>query len=1062
MKFYLFQRINNFCFGTPIKTMIRLSIALLRSSACRGKNPSTILQKSVRSYGGVLIIWSTLFWFQTSLSGQSLQCPPPANTNLMTPKYNNGSRDASPNEPAIILWNHTSDRGTTPTLDEIATYGEVGTVWGLAFKAQTKKLYAAAFLKRHCDLSPDGLGAIYEIDLSTPTTAGAGTPTLWMNLNSTTHLGGGAVLFPTETAANRGLAAFNAPNRDAWAYTRVGRQGLGDIEITEDGATMYVMDLTNRQVLEINMATKTVVNRYGTNAPANYVNASDRRPFGIKHHNGELYIGMVSSGETANFRGHLRANVLRLTGSTFTSVFEVDSMGIENPSFPGDNGQALSYRGNSNLGPPNNGLGWYHLSNSDMSIGYPTNNAYSYIQNPIPMVSDIEFDNAGNMVIGLMDLAGHMMGAFNYRPFPTTPAEQNALYNIQSHGDVVRAIKSASTWVKEPAIGKYYNDMESVPQFGFQKDVFKGGMLISDCNGTELVVANMQDPFTTNEGGTVWMKTSNGLMETNNTGMSITPGPSGYAISEGSRVRLYISANDMPSTFGKAAGLGDLEMVMDYTASCTSAVTAVAGPCNPTNNQYTVAGQVTLTNPPAVGTVTVQVVGGASQTFTLPQSSPMSYSIAGQSADGSNHAVNVTVSGVSCASTVNYTAPLSCTATCQADSIKICAGQSVELVGLDGLTNYKWYIINAPGDTAQVGTGQTFTTAIPGNYIFKANDNSGCPVALCCPVTVADSSCCVIDNINLVISNCENKGTLSNANDDEYTFTLNPTGNGLGTAYIVSGLPNSPQTGNYGSPTTFGPYLINAGVLTISVVDNVSSTCNKTASVSPPPSCSDCAVAPPLLTVNDNICPNRTGTINLSQGCGVGTFIEYSTNNGLTWSTAKPLYTTTAKTILARCVNSADNNCKSVDASVTTDPKKCPDGGSDCSVIASTTVDPCQDNGTADVATDDYFTIQVNASASNGGSSQRFEVVIGASLPSGVAGNVLNSGGTAYGSPVTVGQNKQFKADGSSSYVLIVRDIDNKSCFQQVNITPVVPCSSLPPKSPCYPVPCVPIGLQKN
>jgi hypothetical protein len=381
---------------------------------------------------------------------------------------------------------------------------------------------------------------------------------------------------------------------------------------------------------------------------------------------------------------------------------------------------------------------------------------------------------------------------------------------------------------------------------------------------------------------------------------------------------------------------------------------------------------------------------------------------------------------------------------------------------LDGLTNYRWYIINAPGDTVQVGTGQTFTTTVPGNYIYKANDNSGCPAALCCPVTVADSSCCVINNINLVIGTCDNKGTLSNANDDEYTFTLNPTGSGIGTSYTVNGLPDSPITSTYGSPTTFGPYLISAGLVTISVVDNVSSNCSKTGNVSPPPPCSSCSAAPPVLSVTDNICPSRTGSINVVQGCGAGSFIEYSTNNGVTWSTTKPLYSTNAKTILARCVNIADNNCKSTSASVTTDPKKCTGGGSDCSLIATATVDPCQDNSTGDVATDDYFTIQVNASASNGGASQRYEVVIGASLPTGIGGNVLNSGGTPYGSPVTVGQNKQFKADGSSVYALIVRDIDTKSCFQQVNITPVAPCSSLPPKSPCYPVPCVPIGLQKN
>ena len=381
-------------------------------------------------------------------------------------------------------------------------------------------------------------------------------------------------------------------------------------------------------------------------------------------------------------------------------------------------------------------------------------------------------------------------------------------------------------------------------------------------------------------------------------------------------------------------------------------------------------------------------------------------------------------------------------------------GGSVTAVVSGGTASYTYIWSNG-------ASGATITGLSAGTYSVTITDGNSCS-ANCSTVLVAPTGCCELLNLGLTIGTCDSKGTLTNATDDEYTFTLNPTGNGIGTTYTVNGLPNSPLTGTYGSAATFGPYLVSAGVLNISVVDNVSNTCTKTASVTPPPPCSVCDVLPPVLVVNDNICPNRTGSINLVQGCGAGTIIQYSTNNGLTWSRAKPLYSRVAKTILARCVNSADNSCMSVIASVTTDPKKCPGGGSDCSVIATTTVDPCQDNGTADVATDDYFTIQVNASASNGGATKRYEVVIGASLPSGIGGNVLNSGGTRYGSPVTVGQNKQFKADGSSSYVLIVRDIDNKSCFQQVNITPLAPCSGLPPKSPCYPVPCVPIGGSKN
>ncbi len=93
---------------------------------------------------------------------------------------------------------------------------------------------------------------------------------------------------------------------------------------------------------------------------------------------------------------------------------------------------------------------------------------------------------------------------------------------------------------------------------------------------------------------------------------------------------------------------------------CYSSVTALPGICNPLDNMYTLGGSIVLTNPPNSGTVTVQVVGGGSQSFTLPQSSPINYSIAGQTADGASHTVNVTISGVSCANSTTYTAPVDC------------------------------------------------------------------------------------------------------------------------------------------------------------------------------------------------------------------------------------------------------------------------------------------------------------------------------------------------------------------------------------------------------------------
>lgn len=497
--------------------------------------------------------------------------------------------------------------------------------------------------------------------------------------------------------------------------------------------------------------------------------------------------------------------------------------------------------------------------------------------------------------------------------------------------------------------------------------------------------------------------------------------------------------------------------------SCSISLTATPGTCNSANNQYSITGSITFANAPTTGTLTVSV-GAVSQTFNAPFTSPQPYTLSGLTSDGSSHTVTAIFSADgSCTSSVTYTAPSACG--CNNTPYPLCPGESYTMTAQSGYQNYQWYTVSGTTETQISGaTNQTYTVTATGIYKWKATDGNNCPVEACCQYEFVALNCivCDITNVGLSISNCDNKGTLTNSNDDEYTFTLNPTGTDLGTTYTVTGLPNSPQTGTYGSPTTFGPYLISGGILNITVSDNTSTSCTQTATVAPPASCSSCNVSPPVLVVTDNICPSRTGAINVVQGCGSGSFIQYSVNNGNTWSTVKPIYSTSPITIMTRCVYSLDTVCKSAIATVSTNPNKCPSNSNDCSLVANSTINPCNDNGTDNIVADDYFTIQINANVTNGGSFGKYEVVFGADPNTGAGGNVLNSGGTTFGSPITIGGNKIFLANGKSTNQLVVRDINNNTCYQLINIPAVNPCSTAPPKSPCYPVPCVPIGVIKN
>ncbi|MBK8723139.1 MAG: DUF11 domain-containing protein [Saprospiraceae bacterium] len=93
---------------------------------------------------------------------------------------------------------------------------------------------------------------------------------------------------------------------------------------------------------------------------------------------------------------------------------------------------------------------------------------------------------------------------------------------------------------------------------------------------------------------------------------------------------------------------------------CSVLITAVPGSCNPTDNKYTLTGDIQLTNPPSSGTLTVQIVGGGSQSFDLSAGIPTSYSIANQNSDGASHIVSLSISGSTCTDTKTYTAPVNC------------------------------------------------------------------------------------------------------------------------------------------------------------------------------------------------------------------------------------------------------------------------------------------------------------------------------------------------------------------------------------------------------------------
>ncbi len=103
-------------------------------------------------------------------------------------------------------------------------------------------------------------------------------------------------------------------------FLKLGKIGIGDVDLSEDGSTLYVMNLNNNgSLVIIDVTSKTLVKEVKIANPG-CGSDSDVRPWAIDYHEGEIYIGLVCSGQAAG-ASDLKFFVLKLDGDKFVPVF---------------------------------------------------------------------------------------------------------------------------------------------------------------------------------------------------------------------------------------------------------------------------------------------------------------------------------------------------------------------------------------------------------------------------------------------------------------------------------------------------------------------------------------------------------------------------------------------------------------------------------------------------------------------------------------------------------------------------------------------------------------------
>ncbi|HNI44310.1 MAG TPA: SdrD B-like domain-containing protein, partial [Chitinophagales bacterium] len=372
----------------------------------------------------------------------------PTNSSVVVPKMVFGQISLYPDSAAIILNDMAERNHLIPELsinaDEIlATFGEVGCLYGQAFDKLTQNYYFSAYLKRYSGFGPGNVGAegspgaIYKIDAARNIAVLLDLPASEIGTNP--H------------PSSIGTSGFLSDP----TWWEVGKMSWGDIDISDDGTKLYAMNLYNRKLYEISTSNGAVLNSYpipGITGGVPFTSPSgssdDLRPFAVKYYQGKVYIGVVCSAESEyaldtnlGFNLHHQGFVFEFTpGSGFngTPVSTIQLSGdpnvytyLEGVKTSWNMGYTMWYSQEAWLA---NNLGWsdWHFVNYHREV-----------------IADIEFLN-GDMIIGLKDLVRDQFAGQEGTKFPdgTTPVPDYAGTG-GARGHVLKACFNGSTWTIE-------------------------------------------------------------------------------------------------------------------------------------------------------------------------------------------------------------------------------------------------------------------------------------------------------------------------------------------------------------------------------------------------------------------------------------------------------------------------------------------------------------------------------------------------------------------------------------------------------------------------------------
>ena len=475
-----------------------------------------------------------------------------------------------------------------------------GSVFGLAWQRESRTLLMAAYLKRHAGFGPGGIGAIYQTQIDID--GNPSNPSLLLDVKA---LG---IDVGSDPRKNPLPDDATEPNTDEGVFANVGKMGIGGIELADNGRDLYIVNMKENKLQRINVGNPLKSSFSSADVTGSWVipdpniSGTQWHPMALKGHEGKMYVGGIATKETSSAprssdQDGMNAIVYELDIKSASPVFK-EVMRFPISHRRGFTNTDYRYADRNNF--------WSAWQNSgDISLGGPLradllgsllgSNATG-VYYPQPMFSSIEFDVDGSMVLALRDRFGDQGGYANYFESGNTPGET---YRVLSSGEMLRAGRDGATWNIENAGevitdgvstvtegladnnpaglgsflaflgtpwggsygpgGKYYYYNQNFSNTGVPA-AFAGSTNTSHylkTNGGLALLPGYNEIMTTAI-DPMSQSYTNGLLKNYNQGSN--------AGNMAGRMALIASSSGNPANMGKAAALGDLEILLDAQA----------------------------------------------------------------------------------------------------------------------------------------------------------------------------------------------------------------------------------------------------------------------------------------------------------------------------------------------------------------------------------------------------------------------------------------------------------------------------------------------------------------